>query len=61
MQTYYAIKNHEDMYLRKYIRTFSAKDLSNAELFRTRDAAVKALSAVKHDGVIVKLEINLIE
>ena len=49
------------MYLRKYIRTFTAKDLSNAEIFRTRDAAVKALSAVKHEGVIVKLEITLIE
>lgn len=61
MQTYYTIKNKENMYLRKYIRTFTAKDLSNAEIFRTRDAAVKAHSALKHEGVIVKIEVNLIE
>lgn len=50
------------MFMRKYIRTYSAADLGNAEIFRSRGAAASARSTAKEkDGVIVKIEVNFIE
>ena len=60
MQTYYALMNTDGKYMRRYIRTYTAADLTNAEIFRTRGAAAKANAETKHLGMIVKLEINII-
>ena len=50
------------MFMRKYIRTYSASDLDNAEIFRSRGAAAIARSTAKEkDGAIVKIEVNFIE
>lgn len=61
-RTYYVLKSSSGMFMRKYIRTYSAADLDNAEIFRSRGAAASARSTAKEkDGVIVKIEVNFIE
>ena len=50
------------MFMRKYLRTYSAADLDNAEIFRSRGAAASARSTAKEkDGAIVRIEVNFIE
>lgn len=61
-RTYYVLKSSSGMFMRKYIRTYSASDLDNAEIFRSRGAAASARSTAKEkDGAIVKIEVNFIE
>jgi hypothetical protein len=62
-RTYYVLKSSSSgMFMRKYIRTYSASDLDNAEIFRSRGAAASARSTAKEkDGAIVKIEVNFIE
>ena len=62
-RAYYVVKSAENgKFMRRYIRSFTATDIDNAEIFRDRGSAAKALSeTVEKNGVIVKMEVNLIE
>lgn len=62
-RTFYVVKSSENgKFMRKYLRTFTATDIDSAEIFKMRGAAAKAKSeAMDKSGVIVKIEVNLIE
>jgi hypothetical protein len=62
-RTFYVCKSAESgKFMRKYLRTYTAADIDGAELFKQRGAAAKAKSeSVDKSGVIVKIEVNLIE
>lgn len=62
-RSYYVVKSVENgKFMRRYIRSFTATDIDNAEIFRDRGSAAKALSeTVDKNGIIVKMEVNLIE
>ena len=62
-RSYYVVKSiGNGKFMRRYIRTFTATDIDNAEIFRDRGSAAKALSeAVDKNGIIVKMEVSLIE
>lgn len=62
-RAYYVVKSAENgKFMRRYIRSFTATDIDNAEIFRDRGSAAKALSeTMEKNGVIVKMEVNLIE
>ena len=62
-RAYYVVKSAtNEKFMRRYIRSFTATDIDNAEIFRDRGSAAKALSeTVNKNGIIVKMEVNLIE
>lgn len=62
-RAYYVVKSATNgKFMRRYIRSFTATDIDNAEIFRDRGSAAKALSeAVDKNGIIVKMEVSLIE
>lgn len=62
-RSYYVVKSVENgKFMRRYIRSFTATDIDNAEIFCDRGSAAKALSeTVDKNGIIVKMEVNLIE
>lgn len=60
--TYYIIKDpNTGKLMRKYMRTFGAKDLTNAEIFPSRATAVKANAEKKHIGVVVQISVTCVE